>query len=497
MNSKAIANLEGLQNNENQLSDAPGLGMDKYSSLFNILRGFEEFTINSTGIITSSNLESVNITGYEEWEIMGKPISIFYSAQDQAEDRPNKDLLQAKQQGNMVIKGWRVKKRNVTFWAKVKIEYLRHSNHDAAMYKMVMHDATHKAMYRYRVKKVRSEYLNLFNNSYTGIFRFRLSNAQAIVMNDKALEIIGLEKLESFSFRELFYSETEFERFSAELQKMERIHDFEFRARRLDNCEQWLSFTCKYYYQEDFVEGIMTDVTEKKKQVMELQRLNHELDQFIYHASHDLRSPLTTLLGLINLINIEKPNSTIQQYSDLMEERVRHLDGLLKDLVSITFNNKAELKAEHFLLEEEIQSIVNEFEDKYPLVKVEIHATEEIKFYTDPKRVQIIFRNIIWNALKYHHEESSSPKVGIDLICTHESAVIKFSDNGIGIEEKYHALIFEMFFRGAAKYSGTGLGLYIVKVMVEKLGGKISVTSAKGKGSEFILELPNLCLSLN
>ena len=463
----------------------------KYTSLFNILRGFEEFTLNAFGSIISSNLEAVNITGYEEWEVIGKPISMFYQAPDRAAGKPDQDLLEAKETGKIVVKGWRLKKRNVSFWAKVKIEYLKSSNHGPAVYRMVIHDATHKAMYRYRVKKIKSEYLNLFNNSYTGIFRFRHSNGHVMLMNDKALEIVGLQKDERFSFRDLFFDESEFERFSIELQIQERVLDFEFKSKCRADEDQWLSVTCKYFYDEDFVEGIMTDVTEKKKQVLELERLNHELDQFIYHASHDLRSPLTTLLGLVNLINLEKPSSTIQQYSGMMEERVQHLDRLLKDLVSITFNNKTGLVAELFSLESEVKSALCEFTDLYPAVKVQVNISGDSDFHTDAVRARLIIRNIISNALKYHHEEAPSPKLTIDITCDSERVVLKFTDNGIGIEEKYHDLIFEMFYRATAKHSGTGLGLYIVKSMVEKLNGRISLTSAKGIGTKFIVELPN------
>lgn len=472
-------------------SDPVYAEFSKYASLFNILRGFEEFTLNAFGSIISSNLEAVNITGYEEWEVIGKPISMFYPASERAEGKPDQDLLRAREEGKIVIKGWRVKKRNVTFWAKVKIEYLKNVGHESASYRMVIHDATHKAMYRYRVKKIKNEYLNLFNNSYTGIFRFRHSNGHVMLMNDKALEIIGLGKVERLSFGDLFCDAVEYEKFLIDLQLQERVLDFEFKATCHSGQDQWLSITCKYFYNEDFVEGIMTDVTEKKKQVLELERLNHELDQFIYHASHDLRSPLTTLLGLVNLINLEKPGSTIQQYSGMMEERVHHLDRLLKDLVSITFNNKTGLKAELFSLHQEINSILSEFKDLYPAVNVRVNSDEKVDFHTDPVRARIIFRNIISNALKYHHEESPSPQLIIDIACDAERAIIRFADNGMGIEEKYHELIFEMFYRATTKHSGTGLGLYIVKGMVEKLNGRISLTSAKGLGTKFTLELPN------
>src|SRR6187549_3823328 len=118
-----------LQTNINPAPDFTHSDLYKYASLFNILRSFEEYTLNASGTIVSSNLEAVNITGYEEWEVIGKSFSIFYSPSEQAEGKPIQDLQKAREEGRVVIKGWRVKKRNVAFWAKVKIEYLKTSNH--------------------------------------------------------------------------------------------------------------------------------------------------------------------------------------------------------------------------------------------------------------------------------------------------------------------------------------------------------------------------------
>lgn len=464
---------------------------DKYTSLFNVLRGYEEFTLNAFGSIISSNLEAVNITGYEEWEVLGKSIAIFYPADERADGKPDLDLQRAKSEGKVVIKGWRLKKRNVAFWAKVKIEHIKTTHRDPAVYRVVMQDATHKAMYRHRVKKIKNEYLNLFNNAYTGIFRFRFSNGHIMLLNDKALEIIGYSKNDRLAFQDIFCSKEAYERFSIDLQLKERVLDFEFKTKNCAHHEQWLSVTCKYFYDEDFVEGIMTDVTEKKKQVLELERLNHELDQFIYHASHDMRSPLTTVLGLVNLINLELPSPAVQQYTGMMEERIRHLDRLLKDLVSITFNNKTGLNVEPFCLDQEIESSLLEFRHQHPAVKVVVQTRADTAFHTDAVRARVILRNLISNALKYHHPDSPAPQLNIEIACNEEKAEFTFADNGIGIEEKYHDRIFDMFFRATTRHSGTGLGLYIVKGMVQKLNGKISVNSAKGIGTRIVVELPN------
>src|SRR5258707_3522024 len=91
-----LSNTKPVTDDKNHRVDPVYDEFSKYASLFNILRGFEEFTLNAFGSIISSNLEAVNITGYEEWEVIGKPISMFYQASDRAEGRPDQDLLNAK-----------------------------------------------------------------------------------------------------------------------------------------------------------------------------------------------------------------------------------------------------------------------------------------------------------------------------------------------------------------------------------------------------------------
>jgi signal transduction histidine kinase len=231
--------------------------------------------------------------------------------------------------------------------------------------------------------------------------------------------------------------------------------------------------------------------------MMELQRLNHELDQFIYHASHDLRSPLTTILGLVNLISLDEPTPLIAKYSELISERVHHLDGLLKDLVSITYNNKTHLQPETINFDVEIRSILKEFHHQFDHVQAFLTIEGQHEFATDSVRFRTIVRNLISNALKYHNPHIDTPFLKILIQNNVDHAVISVADNGIGIEDAHLYKIFGMFFRATEKSKGTGLGLYIVKSMVDKLGGQIQVTSRHEVGTTFSVELPRLLFSDN
>ncbi len=462
----------------------------KYASLINILKGYEEFILNTTGTIISSNLEVVNVTGYDEWEVIGKSISIFYTQEDRDRGLPDTDLAQADREGQVITTGWRVKKKNASFWAKVKLTALHNSVGVLTGFGLIIKDATHKALYQYRMKRIRNEYFNLFNNTYTGIFRFRMEDFRVLLFNDKALQILGKTENRQLHFHQVFANAKAFENFIQILQSNKRAQSYEFLIHHRGTHDRWAAVSCRHFEDGDFVEGILIDITEKKVQMLELERLNYELDQFIYHASHDLRSPLTSILGLVNLIEMDEPARVIYQYAQMIKERVNHLDGLLKDLVSITFNNKAGLQPERIDFESEIKSIVQEFPVQNQPVEICVEVRHEGEFYTEPIRLRTILRNLISNALKYHNPHASPPYLKLEVIVKEGKATIFAKDNGIGIDEQYLFQVFEMFYRATTKATGNGLGLYIVKSMIEKLGGNIKIKSSKGLGTEFRIELP-------
>src|SRR5687768_1529043 len=116
---------------------------------------------------------------------------------------------------------------------------------------------------------------------------------------------------------------------------------------------------------------------------------------------------------------------------------------------------------------------------------------EGIDFYSDPWRISEILRNLISNAIKYRKLNVPDAEINIKILVDHLRADISFADNGIGIDEKNLAKIFEMFYRATEQSDGSGIGLYIVKNAVEKLGGQISVASRPEQGTRFSIILPN------
>ena len=238
--------------------------------------------------------------------------------------------------------------------------------------------------------------------------------------------------------------------------------------------------------------GVYVDITERKKVEEELKIRNTELDNFVYKVSHDLRAPLSSILGLVNLANHPKNDDDLRQYIPLVGDKVRQLDHFISDVLSHSKNLKLEVQVSLIDLEKTIRQT---FRDLSYLkgadqIKVDIQV-EGSSFYSDLWRIGEIFRNLISNAIKYRQLNSFDSKIEITAVCTGSEAEIRFKDNGIGIAAEDTNRIFEMFYRASEQGEGSGLGLYIVKNAVEKLEGTVTVDSSPGSGTTFTIILPN------
>jgi len=329
---------------------------NKYNSLLHILNGEEEFILDQDGFIIGSNLEAVNVTGYEEYEIIGKHISLFYRPDET--EKAKADLEKAYRLGNTIVTGLRVKKRGVIFWAKMKIKLVTPAHPAGPSFRVILQDATHRAISKERIRTLRDEYLAIFNNPFVGTFKFRMDDFAIQMCNQKALEILGTSHSADLRLDRFFSSLQQFEIFISSLREQRKMEGFKFQVQdEKTHQENWAVISARYFEAQGFAEGVLFDITDQYTQMMELQRVNAELDNFIYHASHDLRSPLTSIMGLVNL-GLKEPNiNAVHDYLSMISSRIDHLDVLLKDLISVSYNNSDEKQYEPFDFEEEVNSI--------------------------------------------------------------------------------------------------------------------------------------------
>lgn len=238
---------------------------------------------------------------------------------------------------------------------------------------------------------------------------------------------------------------------------------------------------------------IMEDITKLKKTELELVKTNAELDRFVYSVSHDLRSPLRAILGLISFIEEESMETNTLKHIKMVRNSVNRLDEYIENILNYSRNNRTVLEVKRVSLQKTVAAIVETFHSikEAKGIHFEIEIKELHPFYSDRLRFNTIMENIISNAIKYHKDAELGNFIKISGQSDHEKLQISISDNGIGIAPAFHNKIFDMFFRLSGEKEGSGIGLYIVKDMVNILKGSIQVQSEKGIGTTFIVTLKN------
>lgn len=232
----------------------------------------------------------------------------------------------------------------------------------------------------------------------------------------------------------------------------------------------------------------------------ELKKTNSELDRFVYSTSHDLRAPLKSMLGLIGIIkeSTDHGNSIQHERLEMLNKSVLNLDDFIEDILHYSRNARMEVAKEEITFEEVIQEISGGhiFIDEAKGLKLQMEIHQDIKFISDKRRINVILNNLISNAIKYRDTSKGNPFVYILVHCSKENAIITIEDNGIGIADKEKEKIFEMFYRATALSSGSGLGMYIVKETIEKLGASIHLESELGVGTKITVTIPQQLPSL-
>ena len=246
--------------------------------------------------------------------------------------------------------------------------------------------------------------------------------------------------------------------------------------------------------------GSSQDITELKnaQEVMaqnniELKKINSELDNFVYSISHDLRSPLLSIKGIISLIiHSESLDPNTVQLLEMADKSVARLDGTIQEILEYSRNSRLNVSHELFNLREMVLTIFEDlkFSNKDSF-EMELNFESNEDVFSDKARIGILLKNIIGNSVKYGREGVVS-HISFRMYRLNGKITLSVTDNGQGISEANKDKIFNMFFRGTTASVGTGLGLYICKEIVAKLGGAISVDSQLGVGTTMTVVLPEL-----
>jgi signal transduction histidine kinase len=230
-----------------------------------------------------------------------------------------------------------------------------------------------------------------------------------------------------------------------------------------------------------------------KKTNQELSKRNAELDNFVYSVSHDLRAPIASVLGLINLAKRDKDVAMKDTYLEMIHASALQQDHFIKEILDQSRNARLDVKREEVMFKPIVDETFSQLRCMAPTDKnleTIISIRQEKPFYCDRWRLKVILSNIISNAIRYRN--GRDPVIKVDIDVTEAGADMRIEDNGKGIAREHLKNVYRMFYRATDDGAGSGLGLYIVKEAVDKLNGSITIDSEEGKGTTVRLLIPEV-----
>ncbi len=237
---------------------------------------------------------------------------------------------------------------------------------------------------------------------------------------------------------------------------------------------------------------LLQKVTERYLNRERLENLNRELETLLYRIGHDLKGPVSSVAGLINIMSNDDDYDK-EKFLSMMAARMRNLDNtllILRDLANIKYGSSKNIEINLlYILEQIIEGLDVTASCKRECIKLSID--QNIIFQGDQSLIYSICYNLLENAAKYGGKDSEA-KITVSAVNTNGILELTVSDEGPGITEDIKERIFDMFYRGDYRSEGSGLGLYIVKNALMKINGHIELDSEYTQGARFKVQIPTL-----
>jgi PAS domain S-box-containing protein len=348
-----------------------------------------------------------------------------------------------------------------------------------------------------------SEILESISDAFLAVdkdYNFIYFNKKAEkLLKIKKEDALGKNKWDLFSYAKGTIAEKEYNK----ALKNNETRTFDFYNEPL---EKW--FNIRSYPSKRGLSIYFRDITLEKEQQKELEKLNHELqdytqkleksnqelEQFAYIASHDLQEPLRMVSSFMTQLKNKyegQLDDKAQTYINFAVDGAHRMRQIIIDLLEYSRAGTQKVELQKLDLNDEVAEVLSLLHSSINKKNIDLEIDELPEIYYSKTAIRQLFHNLIGNAIKYSSKDAK-PKIEISFKETKHKYQFKISDNGIGIDSKYHEKIFLIFQRLHSKsdYSGTGLGLAICKKIIEKYGGTIWVDSQLGIGSSFHFTLP-------
>ncbi|SKC54736.1 hybrid sensor histidine kinase/response regulator [Ohtaekwangia koreensis] len=237
--------------------------------------------------------------------------------------------------------------------------------------------------------------------------------------------------------------------------------------------------------------GMITDITALKTVQFNLESKITELNAFLYHTSHVLRGPVSSSRGLINVLKMVSQDSEEQDFLKMLDDCNVEMITMLEELTRISTLYYKPFIHDRIDFEELVRDVIHDLREypKSEKATFTIYADKDISFYSDPFIIKPIFLCLFKNSITYS-DDSRECEITVNVQQENKTVKIEVIDNGDGIPLEFQSRVFDMFYRAHKKARGPGLGLYIVRHIIERLNGKISLQSEKDIGTTITLMIP-------
>ncbi|WP_242916448.1 PAS domain-containing sensor histidine kinase [Pontibacter liquoris] len=484
---------------------------ERFRQLVEGVADYAIFMLDPVGNITTWNEGARKLNGYEAHEIIGKYFAKFYSREAVEQGFPAYELQQAKQNGRFEDEGWRYRKDGSAFWANTVLTAIYDSQKQLLGFSKITRDLTERKKLEQQLYwtnqelKENEERSRLLIDSVKDYAILMLSPDGIVsswnvgaerIKGYKAAEIIG-KHFSTFYPREAI--ESGFPQY--ELRKALDQGHFEDEGWRLrkDGTAFWANVVITPIHNPareliGFAK-VTRDLTERRRNEdlmrknNELLKINNELDNFVYAASHDLKSPIINLEGLLAALK-EDLGPEGEHHSEVltrMDGAITILKKVVSDLGDVARLQQSNGETESINLPDLLAEVTGNISELIAASNAEIIADfSGFKSLTySRKNLRSILFNLVSNAIKYAHPQRR-PQVRVK---THLASTglycLSVADNGLGITSNQTSKIFSLFKRAHDHVEGSGIGLYLVKKILDNSGDSIVVDSVPDKGSVF------------
>lgn len=349
-------------------------------------------------------------------------------------------------------------------------------------------------------------YRNLYNNSLVGLVRTRIADGKVLNANKSTANILGFENVQSLLAKGKFADLHTPDRRAELLRQLEaygEVSDFESRITLTDGTQRVISLSAKLFKEQDFIEGVIVDVTHQKKVEQALKKsmeaaeaANVAKSEFLANMSHEIRTPMNGIIGMCDLVMETDLDPKQKEYLEIIHSSGKSLLELINDILDLSKIEAGKLELENipFSLRQVVEEVSDIFLNKITAKKLELTIDVPVDIpellIADPLRIRQVLINLLSNAIKFTEKGSicisvSQEAIGPDTV----KLTFQVRDTGIGIPNDVKENLFDAFTQAdgtvTRKYGGSGLGLAICKRIVNMMSGDIWVESEVGGGSSF------------